>query len=69
MGEGERHEADNTDEQMNRDIGTPTQGRFIGPGWDKSAPTGERFHLLNIVIGNYGWWGLGNIHEGMYANI
>jgi hypothetical protein len=45
---------DNADEQMKRDIGTPTEDRYIGGGRDKSAPTGDRMMVSNAMIGPYG---------------
>ncbi len=34
-----------------RDIGTATEGRYIGGGRDKSAPTDVQVILLNAIIG------------------
>ena len=46
--------ADNADEQMKRDIGTPIEGRYIGGGRDTSAPTEDWMMVSNAMFGPYG---------------
>ena len=42
MNIGKPARADNGNEHMKWGVGTPTQGRYIGDGRDKSAPTNGR---------------------------
>jgi hypothetical protein len=43
--------ADNGNERMKRDIGTPTEGRYIGDAPIHCAPTGVPVHVFITIIG------------------